>query len=62
MSFGPEKFAEFLFQVKGRVDPTTWIVDQKDLVGATRTALRKTYGLTPLSFDEKWREWVMENY
>lgn len=62
MSMGPEKFSEFMFQVKGRVNPRTWAVDQTDLVGATRTALRKTYGLTPLSFDDRWKEWVMENY
>jgi len=62
MSLGKEKFAEFIFGVKGRVDPETWLSDQRDLVGATRTALRKAYGLTPLNFDDKWREWVLANY
>jgi hypothetical protein len=62
MSFGKEKFAEFMFQVKGRVDPTTWLTDQDDLVGATRTALRNAYGLTPLDFDDKWKEWVAASY
>lgn len=62
MTYGPEKFSEFMFLVKGRVHPKTWKTDQSDLVGATREALRKAYGLTPLSLDEKWKDWVMENY
>ena len=62
MSQGDEKLAEFLFVVKGRVDPETWFADQSDLVGASREALWEAYGLTPLSFDERWKEWVAENY
>ena len=62
MSLGQPKFSEFLFHVKGRVDPETWQVDQRDLVGATRTALRRTYGLTPLNLDDRWKAWVKENY
>lgn len=62
MSLGREKFAEFMFQVKGRIDPNTWATDQTDLVGATREALRTTYNLTPLTLDEKWKEWVAQNY
>jgi len=62
MSMGKEKFAEFMFQVKGRIDPKTWIVDQSDLVGATRDGLRKAYGLTPLSLDEEWQAWVRKTY
>lgn len=62
MTFGNEKFSEFMFHVKGRIHPETWATDQNDLVGATREALREVYGLTPLTLDEKWKEWVMENY
>ena len=62
MSLGTDKFAAFMMLVKGRVDPKTWTTDQSDLVGATREALREAYGLTPLTLDEKWKEWVLENY
>lgn len=58
----PKKFADFMLQVKGRVDPKTWSVDQSDLVSACREALRTVYNLTPLSLDEKWAEWVKATY
>lgn len=62
MSQGPEKWRKFLFEVKGRVDPTNWSADQKDLVGATRTALKDAYGVTFLDIDEKWAQWVKDSY
>ena len=61
LSQGPEKWQKFLFAVKGRVD-ANWMPDQKDLVGATRDALKEAYGLTFLNFDEKWTEWVKATY
>jgi hypothetical protein len=57
----PAKFSAFMFEVKGRVTED-WFPDQSDLVGATRDALSKVYGMTPLSFDEKWKEWVLKTY
>jgi hypothetical protein len=51
-----------MFLVKGRVEPGTWLPDMKDLVGATRDALQEAYELSPLSFDEKWKEWVIKTY
>jgi len=61
LSFGPEKFKTFLFHIKGRVD-ADWTPDPSDLVGAHREALREAYGLNPLTLDEKWQQWVYENY
>ncbi len=61
ISMGPEKWQTFLFTVKGRVDEN-WNIDQKDLVGATREALKKAYNLTFLNFDDKWRAWVKKTY
>lgn len=61
MSMGQEKWRAFLFEVKGRVD-ARWIPDQSDLVGATRQALQKAYGINALEFDEKWAEWVKATY
>lgn len=61
MSQGPEKWSQFLFLVKGRVD-AKWFPDQSDLVGATRDALRQVYGVSPLDFDQKWGEWVKATY
>jgi len=61
MSMGQEKWRTFLFEVKGRVD-AKWEVDQSDLVGATRTALQKAYGISVLDFDTKWAEWVKATY
>lgn len=58
----PEKFRDFMLQVKGRVDPKTWAVDQSDIVAACREALRTAYGLTPLTLDDKWAEWVKTTY
>ena len=58
---GPDKFRKFLYTVKGRVNER-WEADQKDLVGATREGLRDGYGLNFLNLDERWIEWVKENY
>lgn len=62
MSQGPEKWREFLFAIKGRVNPTDWSPDQEDLVGAMRDAIQAAYGVSVLSFDDKWIEWVEANY
>ncbi len=62
LSLGKEKFAKFMFHVKGRIDPETWMADQSDLVGATRDALLEAYGFSPLTLDEQWKEWVLKNY
>ncbi len=61
MSQGPERWRKFLFAVKGRVDEQ-WLPDQKDLVGATRDAIKEAYGLSFLNFDERWAEWVKQHY
>lgn len=61
MSMGPERWRNFLFAMKGRVDEN-WIADQHDLVGATRDALQQAYGFSVLQFDDKWSEWVKANY
>lgn len=61
LSLGPKKWQTFLYGVKGRVDEN-WYPDQKDLVGATRDALKDAYGLTFLNFDDRWRDWVKETY
>jgi len=61
ISQGPEKWRKFLFAVKGRVNER-WEPDQKDLVGATREALKDAYGLNFLNLDERWAEWVKETY
>jgi len=58
----PKKFGDFMLQVKGRVDPRTWAVDQTDIVAACREGLRTVYNLTPLTLDEKWAEWVKATY
>lgn len=62
LSQGKDKFAGFMMRVKGRIDPVTWRPDPNDIVGATRDALLEAYGLTPLTLDEKWKEWVLANY
>lgn len=61
MAQGKERWKTFLFEVKGRVNED-WTPNQNDLVGATRDALQKAYGLSVLQFDEKWAEWVKANY
>ena len=61
MSQGPEKWQQYLFLIKGRVD-AQWFPDQNDLVGATRDALKEVYGLGVLDFDAKWAEWVKATY
>lgn len=58
---GQDKFAQFIFGIKGRVDEN-WQVDQNDLVGATREALRDAYKLNPLTLDDEWKKWVMATY
>jgi hypothetical protein len=61
LSMGKEKFSKFMFEIKGRVTPD-WMPDHKDLVGAVRDALQKVYGLSPISFDEQWKAWVLKTY
>ena len=61
MSLGQEKFARFMRAVKGRVDIATGITESK-LTEATRKALLEVYGLSPLSLDERWGEFVKANY
>ncbi|MBL8748242.1 MAG: hypothetical protein JNK78_03715 [Planctomycetes bacterium] len=61
MSQGPEKWRKFLFAIKGRVDEK-WGPDQRDIVGACRTALQEAYGVSVLDFDTKWMEWVKATY
>lgn len=61
MAQGPEKWRQFLFAIKGRVNED-WSPDQTDLVGAVRDALQEAYGISVLQFDEKWAEWVKVNY
>ncbi|MCA8941263.1 MAG: hypothetical protein KDB80_01780 [Planctomycetes bacterium] len=62
LSLGKDKFSQFMKGVKGRVDPKTYIADDSNLIEATRIALREAYGLTPLTIDELWAEWVKANY
>ena len=62
LSFGEKKFRDFMFEIKGRYDHKTGLSMQEDLVGVTRDALKKFYGITPLDFDRKFKEWVNENY
>jgi hypothetical protein len=62
MSFGKQKFRDFMFEIKGRYDHKTGLSIQTDLVGAVREAILKVYGLNLLNFDDKFKEWVVENY
>lgn len=62
MAQGKEKFGKFMKYVKGRIDSKTWLPDDTNLVEATREALQEVYGISPLSFDERWADWVKENY
>jgi hypothetical protein len=62
MSFGEQKFRDFMFEIKGRYDEKTGRADYKDLVGVVRNALQNVYKLNPISFDEKFKEWANENY
>jgi len=61
MTLGQKKFAAFLGKMKGLIG-----MDGKQrgerLVDSSRTFLREVYGLTPLSLDARWREWVKANY
>lgn len=61
MSMGKDKWQAYLRKVKGRVDKN-WLPDQENLVGACRDALQEVYGLTPLSFDDKFKAWVVKTY
>lgn len=61
MSLGKERFAEFMGRLKGRTDAEGNVLDG-DLVGYTRELMREVYGLNPLSLDDRWLEWVRENY
>ncbi len=61
MTLGKDKWRTFLFGIKGRIN-ADWTPNQNELVGATRDALQKAYGISVLQFDEKWAEWVKANY
>lgn len=61
MSLGKEKFATFMRIAKSQVDPMTGAMNG-DVVDGTRDAMKEAYGLNPLTLDERWKEWVRENY
>jgi hypothetical protein len=61
LSMDHAKWKAFLFDVKGRVNDD-WSPNSEDLVGATRDALQKAYGISVLQMDEKWTEWVKATY
>lgn len=61
MSLGKEKFATLMRLSKAQVDPLSGAT-VGDIVEGTRAALREAYGLSPLSLEEKWREWVLATY
>ena len=61
LSLDHAKWKAFLFDVKGRVNED-WSPNSEDLVGATRDALQKAYGISVLQMDEKWTEWVKATY
>lgn len=60
-TLGDDKFAEFMRLSKGQIDPLTG-KENEDLLGGVRDAMKKVYGLTPLTFDERWKTWVLETY
>ena len=62
MSFGKEKFKAFMFEIKGRYDHQTGRALQEDLVGVVRDAIQKVYGISILSFDDKFKEWAEATY
>ncbi len=61
MTLGKEKWAKLMRLSKAQVDPSTGQT-VGDIVEGTRNALREAYGLSPLSLEEKWREWVLATY
>jgi hypothetical protein len=61
MSLGKEKFGVLMQKAKSLVDPTTGVM-RGDVVEGCREALREAYQLSPLTLDERWKEWVLESY
>jgi hypothetical protein len=54
-------YVDFLITVHGGPKLRELVTLIKDKV-ETRDALQKVYGLTPLSFEDKWRSWVKKAY
>ena len=61
MSLGKEPFGVLMQKAKSLVDPMTGVM-RGDVVEGCREALREAYQLSPLTLDERWKEWVLENY
>jgi hypothetical protein len=62
MSLGDEKWRDFMNGIKGQTDPTTGLAVGKEIVDVQRKALQKVYDVNPLTFEEKWKEWVLRTY
>jgi len=62
MSLGDKKWATFMNSVKGIVDKKTGLVTGKNILDLQRKAMRKAWGLNPLTLDERWTEYVIKNY
>jgi hypothetical protein len=58
---GKERFRKLMNSVKGRLNPDT-TANGSDMSTCFREAIQQAYGLTPLNFDEKWKEWVLATY
>lgn len=58
---GKERFRKFMNLVKGRLNPDT-TANGSDMTSCFRDAVQQAYGLNPLNFDEKWKEWVLATY
>lgn len=61
MGLGDEQFQTFMNTVKGIVDPSGRVVGKR-ILEYQRNAMKKAWKLNALTFDLKWKEYVLKTY
>ena len=62
MTLGDEKFSLFLHAMKGVIDQSTNLASGKEILKLQRKALKESWRINALTFDEKWKEYVLSTY
>ena len=62
MTLGDEKFSLSLHAMKGVIDQSTNLASGKEILKLQRKALKESWRINALTFDEKWKEYVLSTY
>ncbi len=61
-TFGDEGFRKFLDIMKAPPGNGADLTSSKEIIKVQRKAMQEAFGMGPLSFEMKWKEWVKKTY